>query len=98
MTDLTYLTRVDRTILSVGTLDQSDQEDTKYWLSKPPIERLLALEALRQQFSRHDAPAPRLQRLLRLLNQQDVEYLLIEEWPEREWCVVEPFNLLPFSR
>ena len=67
MTDLTYLTRVDRAMLSIGALDQSDQEDTKYWLSKPPIERLMALEALRQQLYGHDAIAPRLQRVLEII-------------------------------
>lgn len=67
MANLTYLTRVDRTILSFGTLEESDKDDTRYWLSKPPIERLLALEALRQQFYGNDAPAPRLQRLLEII-------------------------------
>ena len=67
MTDLTYLTRVDRNMFTVGSFAQSDKEDLKYWLSKPPIERLMALEALRQQLYRHDALTPRLQRLLEII-------------------------------
>lgn len=56
-----YLLTLDRSILTVGTLDQDPLEETRFWLSKPPIERLMALELLRMRFTSYDATA-RLQR------------------------------------
>lgn len=67
MADLEYLTKVDRRVLTLGNLEQSDFEDTLYWLSKPPIERLMALETLRLQMYGHGSVAPRLQRLLAVI-------------------------------
>ena len=56
-----YLLTLDRSILTVGTLDQDPLEETRFWLSKPPIERLMALELLRTRFTSYD-PTARLQR------------------------------------
>lgn len=56
-----YLLTLDRSILTVGTLRQDPLEETRFWLSKPPIERLMALELLRMRFTSYDATA-RLQR------------------------------------
>jgi hypothetical protein len=67
MTDLNYLTKVNRRFLTFSNLEQSNFEDTLYWLSKPPVERLLALEVLRSQMYSHDATPPRLQRLLEVI-------------------------------
>jgi hypothetical protein len=67
MSHLDYLTRVDRKVLTFSTLEASDREDTLYWLTKPPLERLMALEALRQQLYGNGATPPRLQRLLEIV-------------------------------
>ena len=56
-----YLLTLDRSILTVGTLRQDPLEETRFWLSKPPIERLMALELLRMRFTSYD-PTARLQR------------------------------------
>ena len=56
-----YLLTLDCSILTVGTLDQDPLEETRFWLSKPPIERLMALELLRTRFTSYD-PTARLQR------------------------------------
>lgn len=67
MAELSYLKRVDRRILTFSKLESSDFEDTLYWLSKSPLERLLALEALRQQMYGYGSAAPRLQRFLEIV-------------------------------
>jgi hypothetical protein len=67
MSHLDYLTRVDRKVLTFSTLETSDRDDTLYWLTKPPIERLMALEVLRRQLYADGATAPRLQRLLEVV-------------------------------
>jgi hypothetical protein len=50
-----YLTKLDRSVLTVGTLDQDPLEETRFWLSKPPIERLIALELLRMRLAKYDS-------------------------------------------
>ena len=67
MSHLDYLIRVDRKILTFSTLETSDKEDTLYWLAKPPVERLMALEVLRRQLYADGATAPRPQRLLEIV-------------------------------
>lgn len=71
MSHLDYLTRVDRKVLTFSTLETSDSDDTLYWLTKPPIERLMALEVLRRQLYPNGATAPRLQRLLEIVEPQN---------------------------
>ncbi len=58
-----YLQKLNRNIITIGTLDEDPLEETRFWLSKPPIERLIALELLRMRFSGYDNSIPRLQRL-----------------------------------
>jgi hypothetical protein len=58
-----YLLKLDKSILTVGTLSQDPREETWFWLSKPPIERLIALELLRMRLSGYDHTTTRLQRL-----------------------------------
>jgi hypothetical protein len=41
--------RLDKTVFSVGSRRDPD-DSLEYWLSRPPVERLRALEALRQAF------------------------------------------------
>jgi hypothetical protein len=67
MSDLSYLKTVDRFALSFSTLQESDTDDLSYWLTKLPIERLMALEVLRQQFYKNGSTSARLQRLLEVI-------------------------------
>lgn len=67
MSDLSYLKNVDRYALSFATLEESDTDDLSYWLTKLPIERLMALEVLRQQSYKNDSTSPRFQRLLEII-------------------------------
>ena len=67
MTDFNKLNKVDRFSLSIVDLEDSEKGDLQYWLSKSVIERFAALEFLRQQYYKHGSSAPRLQRLLEIV-------------------------------
>lgn len=67
MTDLSYLKNVNRRVLSFATLEESDTDDLPYWLTKLPIERLMALEVLRQQSYKNGSTSPRFQRFLEII-------------------------------
>ena len=55
--------RVDLSIVTVGTLTEQDpREETRYWLTKTPVERLLALELLRLRLANYVNTSTRLQR------------------------------------
>lgn len=57
--ELNYLQKLDRSIITIGTLEEDPLEETRFWLSKTPVERLIALELLRMRL----AGVPRLQRV-----------------------------------
>lgn len=57
-----YLTKLDRNKISVSTLASDTLEETRFWLSKPPIDRLIALELLRMRLANYDSTTTRLQR------------------------------------
>ena len=57
-----YLTKLDKSILTISDLDQDPLVETRFWLSKPPIERLMALELLRMRLAGYDNTTARLQR------------------------------------
>ena len=54
--------KVDRNSFSVISLGKND-DDIKYWLSKSPKERILAVEFLRQLMYNYDPSTERLQRV-----------------------------------
>jgi hypothetical protein len=54
--------KLDRNIVTIGTLEQDPLEETRFWLSKTPSERLIALELLRSRLAGYDNTHPRLQR------------------------------------
>ena len=58
------LLKVDRTVLTVASLYESDEKE--YWLSKTPEERLQALELMRQIVYGYDPATARLQRVLEI--------------------------------
>lgn len=57
-----YLQRMNRSFLTVGTLDKDPRSEARYWLSKTPQERLIALELLRMRLANYDNTTARLQR------------------------------------
>jgi hypothetical protein len=58
--------RLDKTVFSVVALEEADDDEVKFWLSKTPYERLDALETLRQIFYGYDTTTTRLQRLFEI--------------------------------
>jgi hypothetical protein len=56
--------KLDRTAFSVVSLEEADEDEMEYWLSKTPYERLEALEILRQIFYGYNPSTSRLQRIL----------------------------------
>ena len=55
--------KVNRAAFSVGRLNDA-QEEKDYWLSRTPLERLEAIESMRQIIYGYDASTARLQRVL----------------------------------
>lgn len=60
--DKKYLHKLDRSIINIGTLKQDPLEETRFWLTKTPAERLMAVELLRMRLTGYDNTTPRLQR------------------------------------
>ena len=58
--------KMDRTAISFVSLDEADNDEMEYWLSKTPHERLEALETLRQIFYGYDPLTTRIQRILEI--------------------------------
>ena len=56
--------RLDRSVLTMTTLEQADADDRAYWRSKTPLERLESLELMRQVVYQYDPVTTRLQRIL----------------------------------
>jgi hypothetical protein len=61
--EFNFLQKLDRSIITVETLEQDPLEETRFWLTKTPVERLAALELLRMRIAGYDNSVPRLQRL-----------------------------------
>jgi len=58
--------RIDKTAFSVASLfDESDEK--AYWLSRTPLERLQAIEIMRQVVYSYDPDTTRLQRVLTIV-------------------------------
>jgi hypothetical protein len=57
---------MDKTAISVVSLEEADDDEVEYWLSKTPYERLDALETLRQICYGYDPTTTRLQRILEI--------------------------------
>jgi hypothetical protein len=58
--------RLDRNAFSVGRLNEPSDEKT-YWLSKTPLQRLEAMEFMRQIHYGYDPATTRLQRVLEIV-------------------------------
>jgi hypothetical protein len=57
------LPKLDKTAFSVSTLEQNNEDEKAYWLSKTPCERLDAVETMRQIIYGYDPTTTRLQRV-----------------------------------
>ena len=58
-----YLTDLDKSVVTITELHEQDPlEETRFWLSKSPVERLMALELLRCRIASYDSASTRLQR------------------------------------
>ncbi|MFZ5908998.1 MAG: hypothetical protein ACOYYU_03170 [Chloroflexota bacterium] len=60
---INYLSKLDKTAFFVSTLDQNDEDEQAYWLSKTPYERLDAVETMQQIIYGYDPATTRLQRV-----------------------------------
>jgi hypothetical protein len=56
--------KMDKTAFSVCTFEEAEKQDKAYWLSKTPLERLAALEYMRQMLYGYDPDTERIQRIL----------------------------------
>ena len=61
------LERLDRTVSSVTTFADAEQEDRAFWHSRTPEERMTYLEWLRQRNWGYDPTTARLQRVLAVI-------------------------------
>ena len=59
--------KLDKTVFSIGTHAEHKRAERAFWLSKTPLERLEALEFLRQTFYGYDPATARVQRVLRVI-------------------------------
>lgn len=58
--------KIDKTVISIGNLaDPSDEK--AFWFSKTPLERLAALEFMRQTMYGYDPATARLQRVVEII-------------------------------
>lgn len=64
------LPRLDKTALTVTTLDEADKADLTYWHSRSVEERLEAIEWLRELNYGKDAVSGRLQRVLEITRRE----------------------------
>ena len=53
--------RMDKTAFSVGSVDD-ESDEKQYWASKTPVERIYAVELMRQMLYGYDPLTARLQR------------------------------------
>jgi hypothetical protein len=61
-----YDLHLDKTAFSVVSLEEQDEQDKQFWLSKTVTERLAADELMRQLNYDYDPAATRLQRVLEI--------------------------------
>jgi hypothetical protein len=62
--------RLDRTQFSIGDM-HDPPDDVAYWRSRPPAERLAAVEFLRQTTYGYDPTTVRLQRVLEIAQREE---------------------------
>jgi len=73
-------------IVKKGTMDKlsSIEEDLAYWLSKPPEERVAAVDFLRRQYNGNTARLQRSARIIQLKQSRKKDLADIEALNEKE--------------
>jgi hypothetical protein len=66
--DIVTAARMDKTVLEIRPLD-AQGDDRAYWASKTPLERLQAIEFMRQVMYGYNPSTARLQRVLTVAQQ-----------------------------
>jgi len=61
---------VYRSAFSVVTTEDAQKQDIAFWQSKSPLERLAALESLRQTIYGYDPAVTRLQRIFEVIKRK----------------------------
>jgi hypothetical protein len=56
--------KMDRSVISIVSLHEQDEEEKRYWRGQSPHERLRAVEETRQMIYGYDPASTRLQRVL----------------------------------
>jgi hypothetical protein len=59
---------MERSVISVVSLHEQDEEVKRYWRGKSPHERLRAIEETRQMIYGYDPASTRLQRVLEVVH------------------------------
>lgn len=62
--------KIDRTAFSVVNREEARQQDIAFWRTKTPLERLAALESLRQTTYGYDPLTTRLQRVFEVVKRK----------------------------
>lgn len=70
MKDQIFVPTVDRSAFSVVSRKEAQEQDIAFWHSKTPLERLEALESLRQTTYGYDQAVTRLQRVLEVIKRE----------------------------
>lgn len=62
--------KIDCAAFSVVKLEDADEDDRQYWLSKMPLERWEGMEVIRQVIYGYDPATTRLQRVLEVVERE----------------------------
>jgi hypothetical protein len=60
--------KLDKTVFSIGSHAEHQRAERAYWLSKTPLERLVAAELLRQISYGYNPLTDKVQRILRVID------------------------------
>jgi CMP-2-keto-3-deoxyoctulosonic acid synthetase len=63
--------KLDKTVISIGTHAEHKAAEKAFWLSKTPLERLEALELMRQINYGYNPDTDRVQRVLKILELEE---------------------------
>jgi hypothetical protein len=67
--ELNGLPKIDRSVFIVSSL-QSASDEKLYWLSKTPLERMAAIEQMRQIIYGYDPSTERIQRIFEVVQRK----------------------------
>jgi hypothetical protein len=70
MNDQIFTPKVDRSAFSVVTREEAQEQDIAFWHSKTPLERLEALESLRQTTYGYDPAVTHMVKVLEVVKRE----------------------------